>query len=182
LRRTIRLSVLTCAISAAIALPATSAGAATTNPDNLDFGNQVAGTTSPAQGTTLTTSCVNLVATCLSLPTDTMNVSVATTGDFVATTDCPASLAPSLLGAPASCTIAVAFRPSGAGPRTGTLSTGTVGVLASSEGPTVALRGTGVASTGMAGSGARKKHKKCKKHKKHKKKKCGKKKKKKKRK
>jgi hypothetical protein len=144
------------------ALPA-SAGAATTNPSSLNFGNQAAGSTSPAKSTTLTTSCASLTVTCLSLPTDTVNVSVAVTGNFVATTDCPASLAPSLFGTPASCTIAVAFRPSGEGTRTGTLSTGTVGLLAPTAGPTVALSGNGVASTG--GPGASSPAKKCKKKK-----------------
>jgi hypothetical protein len=184
LRRTIRLSALACVLSAAIALPAAEAGAATTNPSSLSFGNQAAGTTSPTQSTTLTNSCVNLTGNCVSFPTDTVNVSIATTGNFVATTDCPASLAPSPLGAPASCTIAVAFRPTGEGPRTGTLSTGTVGLVAPTPGPTVALSGTGVAAGGV-GAAAKCKPKRAKKHsasaaKKHKKhkKKCKKKKKK----
>jgi len=152
-------------IVALCALPA-SAGAATTNPSGLNFGNQAAGTTGPTQTTMLTTSCVNLTVTCLSLPTDSMNVSVAVTGNFVASTDCAASLAPSLLGAPASCTIAVAFRPSGEGPRTGTLSTGTVGLLVPTAGPTVALSGHGVASTGKVGTASAQKckRKKAKKH------------------
>jgi hypothetical protein len=165
------------------ALPV-SAGAATASPSSLNFGNQAAGTTSATKSTTLTTSCADLTLTCLSLPTDTVNVSVAVTGNYVATTDCPASLAPTLLGAPASCTIAVAFRPSGEGPRTGTLSTGSIGPLLSTPGPTVALSGNGVASTAGASSSAKKctkkkakkrsasaakKHKKCKKKKHHKK-------------
>ena len=154
------------ATMALCALPA-SAGAATANPSSLNFGNQAAGTTSPAKSTTLTTSCLDLTVTCVSLPTDTVNVSVAVTGNFVASTNCPASLAPSPLGTPASCTIAVAFRPSGEGPRTGTLSTGTVGLVAPTAGPTVALSGNGVASSGTGGPGASKKCKKKKKGKKH---------------
>ncbi len=180
MNRRIRSIALSALAAGALALPAT-AGAATTDPTSLSFGSQAVGTTSPVKNTTLTTNCLSVVVTCLSLPTDTVNVSIATTGDFVATTACPASLAPSLLGAPASCTIGVAFRPTAAGARTGTLSTGTVGVLVPTAGPTVALSGSGVqGSSATVGKKCKKKKghkrsassakkKKCKKHKKHKK-------------
>jgi hypothetical protein len=185
LRGKIRLSTLAVAVSALLAMPAVNASAATTNPGSLDFGSQPVGSTSPAKSTTLTTACVNVTVTCLSLPTDTMNVSVGTTGPFAATSDCPASLAPTLLGEPASCTINVRFTPTSAGPKTGTLSTGTVGLLAPTPGPTVALSGKGASSGNVANAckskkgkkkkkrsaSTAKKHKKQKKCKKHKKKK-----------
>jgi len=82
------------------------------SPPSLDFGEQAVGTTSAPRVVTLT----NLLNGVSTVPLGI--ISVQTNGDFaVAQNSCPASLP-----AGSSCTLAVAFTPSAAGSRTGTLS------------------------------------------------------------
>lgn len=83
------------------------AAAVTTSPTSLAFGNQAVGSTSAAQTLTLTNS-----------GTDPLTISfIGASGDFTASPSCPMVLAVS-----ASCTIAVQFRPSLQGPRSGAVS------------------------------------------------------------
>ncbi len=83
------------------------APAVTTSPASLAFGNQAVGSISAAQTLTLTNS-----------GTDPLTISfIGASGDFTASPSCPMVLAVS-----ASCTIAVQFRPSLQGPRSGAVS------------------------------------------------------------
>jgi hypothetical protein len=171
LRSSIRVLALTGAATALIVLLPGSAGAAAlTNPTSLNFGSQPVGTTSAPQAVTVTAPCsVYIAPTCLTFATDGLTVNLATTGDFaIPSSNCPATLVPGGLDSAVSCSLAVAFKPTAAGTRTGTLSTGTQG-LVPTAGPTVALTGTGTASTSTSGAGTTitPQRKKCKKHHKH---------------
>lgn len=97
----------------------------TTSPTSLAFGNQAVGSTSTAQTLTLTNS-----------GTDPLTISfIGASGDFIAAPSCPMVLAVS-----ASCSIAVQFRPSLAGPRAGAL---TILSNAPTSPNSVQLTGTG---------------------------------------
>ncbi len=97
----------------------------TTSPTSLSFGNQAVGSTSAAQTLTLTNS-----------GTDPLTISfIGASGDFIAAPSCPMVLAVS-----ASCSIAVQFRPSLAGPRAGAL---TILSNAPTSPNSVQLTGTG---------------------------------------
>lgn len=97
----------------------------TTSPTSLAFGNQAVGSTSAAQTLTLTNS-----------GTDPLTISfIGASGDFIAAPSCPMVLAVS-----ASCSIAVQFRPSLAGPRAGAL---TILSNAPTSPNSVQLTGTG---------------------------------------
>jgi len=81
---------------------------ATLNPASAIYASQAVGTASPAKTFTLTNRQTAALA----------NIAISTTGDFqVSATTCGTSLA-----ARSSCTISVAFTPTAAGTRTGTLS------------------------------------------------------------
>ncbi len=97
------------------------------SPASLIFANQLVGTTSPAQTVTLS----NPGSAPLKIS------SIATTGDYMQTNNCGGGL-----GAGASCSINVSFKPTAAGTRTGTLS---VTDDASGSPQTVALSGSGIA-------------------------------------
>jgi len=97
------------------------------SPASLIFANQLVGTTSPAQTVTLS----NPGSAPLKIS------SIATTGDYMQTNNCGGGL-----GAGASCSIKVSFKPTAAGTRTGTLS---VTDDASGSPQTVALSGSGIA-------------------------------------
>ncbi len=100
---------------------------ATVSTNNLSFASQLSGTTSTAQTVTLSNS-----------GTATLSISsVAVTGDFVQTNTCGTGLA-----AAAKCVISVAFTPTAAGSRTGTL---TITDNAGGSPQTIALSGAGVA-------------------------------------
>jgi hypothetical protein len=165
-RRSIRMLALTCAAVGVIAItPAAATAASSTNPTIVNFGSVPVGTTSAPRQITVTTPCTTFVVTCLSFATDGLQVSLATTGDFsVATNNCPATLAPGLLDTSVSCVLSAVFRPTAAGTRSGTLSTGTEGLIPG-PGPMVSLSGTGVAPTSAAGTQATKRKKCKKKHK-----------------
>jgi len=75
-------------------------------PNNLSFGEQNVGTTSPSQPITLS----NHTSSALTIS------SIVPAGDFSETNNCGASLAPN-----ASCNINVSFHPTASGVRTGTL-------------------------------------------------------------
>jgi hypothetical protein len=107
----------------------TSGTNATLSASILTFGNQVVGTTSPAQALTLS----NYGTTALNI------ASVAVTADFGETDTCSGSS----LASEASCTINVTFKPSAAGSASGTLS---VTDDAPSSPQIVLLGGTGVTS------------------------------------
>ncbi|MCX7061836.1 MAG: choice-of-anchor D domain-containing protein [Gammaproteobacteria bacterium] len=78
-----------------------------TAPSSLAFGNQAVGSTSAARTLTLTNS-----------GTDPLTISfIGASGDFTASPNCP-----TVLAASASCSIAVQFRPSLQGPRSGAVS------------------------------------------------------------
>jgi hypothetical protein len=98
------------------------------SPASLTFANQLVGTTSPAQTVTLS----NPGSAALKIS------SIATTGDYAQTNNCGGGL-----GAGASCSINVSFKPTATGTRTGTLS---VTDNASDSPQTVALSGSGIAA------------------------------------
>ncbi|MEV4263459.1 choice-of-anchor D domain-containing protein [Kribbella sp. NPDC049584] len=101
-----------------------SGGAApglTTNPSSLTFASQALNTNSAAQPVTVTNT-----------GTAATSVNVSITGDYSQTNNC------GTLGANASCTVNVTFRPTAAGTRTGTLTVNS---------NTVALSGTGAGVT-----------------------------------
>jgi len=107
----------------------TGAGVASVSlsPSSLQYGNQVVGSTSPAQTITL----INDQATSLNI------TSVTTSGPFAATT-CPGSIPPS-----GTCVISVTFTPNAVYQLSGTL---TVVNNASSSPQIATLRGIGIAS------------------------------------
>lgn len=98
---------------------------ASLSPSSLTFGTQLVGTTSPQQQVTLT----NTGNSALTI------YSVVFTGSFQHRNECA-----STLGAGASCTISVAFKPQGAGKSTGLI---TVSDNATGSPHTVTLTGTG---------------------------------------
>lgn len=106
-----------------------SGPAVTLSPASLSFGSQATGITSAAQTVTLTNTGSSALAV----------TSVAASGDFSATSNCGASVASG-----ANCSIAVTFKPTASGSRTGTL---TVTDNATVSPQTVSLTGTGSAST-----------------------------------
>jgi len=107
----------------------TSGTNATWSASSLTFGNQVVGTTSPAQSLTLS----NYGTTTLSI------VGIAATANFGETDTCGSSLPSG-----ASCTINITFMPSAMGSVSGTLS---VADTAPGSPQTVSLSGIGAATT-----------------------------------
>ena len=110
-----------------------SAGSGTTaslSTSSLSFGSTTVGSTSAAQNVTLS----NTGSSTLSIS------SVVVSGDFAQTNNCGTSLASG-----ASCAIALTFKPTASGTRTGTL---TVTDNASNGPQTASLSGTGAASGG----------------------------------
>jgi hypothetical protein len=106
-----------------------SGAAASVSPATLAFENQTVQTASAAQTVTLT-----------NMGTASLTVSnVTASGDFTQTNTCGSSVA-----AGASCTIAVTFTPTAAGPRTGTLS---LADNAPNSPQTVGLTGSGVSAS-----------------------------------
>jgi hypothetical protein len=104
-------------------------GSVTLNPNSLTFGSQTVGTTSSPLNTILQ----NGTSAAISIS------SITTSGDFaVASNGCGSSLA-----AGANCTIAVDFKPTASGTRTGTLT-----VTDSAGTQTANLAGTGASSSG----------------------------------
>jgi hypothetical protein len=105
-----------------------------TNPSSLTFGAQALNTTSAAQGVTVTNTG-NAAATVSG---------VSVSGDYQQNNNCG-----STLGAGASCTVNVSFRPTASGTRAGTL---TITSNATNNPTTVALTGTGAGavSTNLA--------------------------------
>jgi hypothetical protein len=106
-----------------------SASALTASPSSLSFGDVASGTSSSAQ--TVTVSNPGGSAASIS--------SVSVSGPFTQTNTCGSSLA-----AAGNCTVSVKFAPTAGGASTGTLS---VASSAPSSPLTVALSGTGIAST-----------------------------------
>jgi hypothetical protein len=104
-----------------------------TDPSSLTFASQAVNTTSAAQAVTVTNT--GTAAASVS--------SIAVSGDFLQNNTCAGSI-----GAGASCTINVSFRPTASGSRTGTL---TITSNATNSPTTVALSGTGTSgSTDLA--------------------------------
>jgi hypothetical protein len=102
-----------------------TAPAATLSPASLTFASQLVGSTSPPQNLTLTnTGTATLVVS-----------SIVPTGDFTRTAACGSGIPPG-----GSCTISVRFKPTGIGPRSGTL---TVTDNATDSPQTVPLAGVG---------------------------------------
>jgi len=122
-----------------ISLSGTGAGlpAVSLSPASLTFASQTVGTTSVAQNVTVSnTGTASLTIS-----------SIALSGsDFAITNGCGSTLA-----AGASCNIAVTFKPTAAGTRTGTI---TFANNASSGTQQIALSGTGVAATGTLSASA----------------------------
>jgi len=111
-----------------VSLSGTGVGVPTVSlsPISLTFGNQLVGTTSPAQNVTLSNT-----------GTGTLTItSITSSGNFGETNTCGSSLA-----AGSSCTISVTFTPTATGTRTGTLS---VTDNAAGSPQTVSLTGKGV--------------------------------------
>ena len=102
-----------------------SSATLTTTPASLSFASQAINTTSPAQSVTVRNT--GTAAASIS--------SVATSGDFSQTNTCGAAIA-----AGASCTVAVSFRPTVVGSRSGAL---TIAGSATNSPSTVTLAGTG---------------------------------------
>jgi hypothetical protein len=150
LPRPVRACTALALASGALALPASSASAATLTPSITDFGSQKIGTKSAVKSVTLTTQCVVDMGLCVS--PDTVNTSgMNVTGPFgIAGTDCPPTLMSTNPLGPTTCRIDVVFTPKTDAPVAGKL---TVDFLSAQ------LKGTGKA----------KKKKKCKKRKKGKK-------------
>jgi hypothetical protein len=96
-----------------------------TNPSSLTFASQAVNTTSASQAVTVT----NTGGASASVS------SIAVSGDYLQTNTCGTSI-----GAGASCTVNVSFRPTATGTRTGTL---TITSNATNSPTTVALSGTG---------------------------------------
>lgn len=107
-----------------------------TNPSSLTFGSQSTGTAAPPQAVTVT----NTGQEALTIS------SIATSGDFSQTNTCGTSLP-----AGGGCLITVAFTPTAAGSRNGTL---TITDNAGNSPQRVSLTGTGVSSTGKTPSGS----------------------------
>jgi hypothetical protein len=163
-------------------VPASASATVSVEAPAIDFGSVPVGSASAPKPVGLTSSCMLPAGgLCPGFATDAYYVHVSATGDFAATDNCPNPLGPTLNILSLGCTINVTFTPSGAGPRTGTLNTGTTDITGLVPGPTVALAGAG--ATGSTG-GPRSDspnvapRKKCKKKRKHraaqtaKKKKC----------
>jgi hypothetical protein len=109
---------------------ASSGGSAlTASPSSLSFGNELTGSTSPAQTVTVS----NLGSTAASVS------SISASGPFAETNTCGSTIA-----ANGSCTVSVTFTPTATGSASGTLS---VASSAPSSPLTVALSGTGISST-----------------------------------
>jgi uncharacterized protein YjdB len=111
-----------------------SVAAQTLSPTSVAFGNWVVNTPSTTQTVKLTnTQTVPLTIS-----------SISVSGDFAQTSHCP--IAPSTLGAGATCQIIVTFTPSVLGARTGTL---TVNDNGSTSSQTASLSGTGVSPAAL---------------------------------
>ena len=110
------------------------APAVTLTPASLSFGSQQVGTTSSAITSTLANTG-NAPLTIGSLAMTGTNA-----GDFATTSNCP--LAPATLPAGGTCTVSVTFSPSGAGPRTGSVS---IADDAAGSPQSLAVSGTGAA-------------------------------------
>ena len=158
--RSIRLSVLSVAVAAAITVVPASASADTippsASPPSLNFGSLPVGTQSPPQPVSLTETCLSISCIGLIVPDGFSPVISATTG-FTQSSGCPTSLL-AMLGIPQTCVVDVSFVPNAIGQITGLLTTGP-------GGPTVALNGTG--SAPQSSSGRKTRTRKCKKKKHH---------------
>ena len=116
---------------------------------SFDFGDRRVGTASPAQRFALMFTKSDLPqcsGQCPAFP-QTFTPSISVSGDYVQTNDCPPKLSLQIRG----CIITVTFAPTGTGPTSGTLSTGTDPAVAAfcggcpiATGPTVKLTGRGV--------------------------------------
>jgi hypothetical protein len=150
-RTTVRVSILAAIAGALVAFPAGASATAFTSPGTLDFKSEPVGVASPPQTTALLVQCTNYIGfpvnSCVTGAIDPLSVDIKTPADYSTTNTCPAVLAPGPLTAPNACTLTVTFKPTKAGPRDGTLSTGTtIGV---GPGPTIALKGSGVGQPGQ---------------------------------
>ena len=178
MHRTIRVSVLVAIAGALVAFPVGASATTFTAPTTLNFGSQPVGTPGAPQTTTLAVQCTNYIGfpvdTCITSSFDALTVDIKKPADYLTTSNCPATLPVGPLTSPNVCEINVTFKPTKAGTRNGTLSTGTTGFL--SPGPTVDLTGAGFDLPGQSGATkkkCKKKHKssaqiakKCKKKKK----------------
>ena len=126
------LAVVLLAATASTASAEALLGSPTGWNGSFDFGDRQVGTTSPAAVFGLKVVCTpQRPVHC----NKTFNPRISVSGDYAQTNDCPPTLQS---GRPATrCTINVAFTPTSAGPKQGTLSAGP-------GGPTVALSGNGV--------------------------------------
>jgi hypothetical protein len=151
------------ALALSIGLVLASAGSAWGSllPGSLDFGDQPVGVPSAPRNATLDpgSTCVGGGPFGDFCFPNIISPSLATTGPFSQTSDCQL-----IISSP--CTVGVVFKPTSAGPATGTLTSGTSSVL---------LKGTGTARNASGGNGGGgqtlaqgtgKHKKKCKHHKK----------------
>jgi hypothetical protein len=170
------------ALAVALIAPAGASATATVGVPALDFGTVPVGAASAPRSVGLSSSCtLPVTVTCPGFAVDAYYAHPSASGDFSANSDCSNPIGPSLTVLISSCTINVTFTPTAAGPRSGTLDTGTTDVTGLIPGPTVALAGAGV-TPGAGGPGSGKpsdvKRKACKKKRRHrsahaaKKKKC----------
>ena len=157
-KKTLHVSVLTAIAGALMVVPSGAAANTSASPTTLNFGSRQVGATSPSKTVAITVDCtasISFPAPLCVLP-GIFIPPPSITGDFLQTNTCGAGISSSGL-TPGTCTFTVKFKPTAAGTRTGTLTTGT-DVTGSSPAP-ISLSGTGVAS----GSGAVAGKKKCKK-------------------
>ncbi len=158
-RITVRVSILAAIAGALVAFPAGASATAFTSPAALDFKSEAVGVSSPPQTAALLVQCTNYIGfpinSCVTGAIDPLPVDIKTPPDYSTTNTCPAVLVPGPLTAPNACAITVTFKPTKAGTRDGTLSTGTT--IGMGPGPTIALKGSGV---GQPGSQTTKKCKK----------------------
>jgi hypothetical protein len=157
-RTTVRVSILAAIAGALVAFPAGASATAFTSLGALDFKSEPVGVPSPPQTTALLDQCTAPIFApfyiCATDSIDPLTLNISTPPDYSTTNTCPAVLLPGPLAAPNVCTITVTFKPTKAGTRDGTLSTGST---AAGPGPTIALKGSGV---GQPGSPTTKKCKK----------------------
>lgn len=153
--------IIVVAVAASLASAAPASAIESLTPNNRDFGNQTLGTEGPTASFTLTAKCTAdpanpMMPTCLIIQPFSPSFSVGP--DFrITEEDCPPTMpGDTIFGT--SCTIRVAFRPTGLGVRESILETGSAFARA-------AVRGTGVAPP-VQPAPATKKKKKCKKRKK----------------
>ena len=145
------------ALAASAVAPAAASATTTVAPSALDFGSVPVGTTSVPHLVSIDVVCTSPTAgTCPLFALDAYYVHISTTGDFGAMSgDCtnPLGLGVNVLSN--SCTVDVTFTPTAAGPRSGTLSTGTLDVGGLIPGPSVSLAGTGTTSAPGGGGGGK---------------------------